>query len=122
MAWLLRLDTAWPYRLKTSTKHQCVCHDSSICQHARLDMCCWLSQNVQVRYSNSSSPKTETGLLSRPELEQIITWETNNLYDYLKDLYDRQHADLADYNRSAAWLFRTAACIVQADCPTSVTY
>lgn len=59
-------------------------------------------QNIQVHYSNSSSPKGEAGLLSRPELEQMITWETNNLYEYLKDLYDRQHADLADYNRSAA--------------------
>lgn len=63
-------------------------------------LCCDYVQNVQVHYSNSSSPKAETGLLSRPELEQMITWETNNLYDYLKDLYDRQHADLADYNRS----------------------
>ena len=71
------------------------------------DVAC-LMQNIEVHYSNSSSPKGEAGLLSRPELEQMITWETNNLYEYLKDLYDRQHADLADYNRSAA-LHRTVA-------------
>ena len=78
---------------------QCnICRDTV---HAATDID-HFTQNIQVHYSNSSSPKGEAGLLSRPELEQMITWETNNLYEYLKDLYDRQHADLADYNRSAA--------------------
>ena len=40
--------------------------------------------------------KHEAGLLSRPELEQMITWETNNLYEYLKELYDHKQQDLAD--------------------------
>ncbi|DBB14474.1 TPA: hypothetical protein ACH3X3_004761 [Trebouxia sp. C0006] len=40
--------------------------------------------------------KHEAGLLSRPELEQMITWETNNLYEYLKELYDHKQQDMAD--------------------------
>ncbi|KAL0035306.1 hypothetical protein WJX77_000193 [Trebouxia sp. C0004] len=40
--------------------------------------------------------KHEAGLLSRPELEQMITWETNNLYEYLKELYDHKQQDIAD--------------------------
>jgi hypothetical protein len=43
--------------------------------------------------------KHEAGLLSRPELEQMITWETNNLYEYLKELYDHKQQDMVD-NRS----------------------
>lgn len=65
--------------------------------------CC--VQNIQVHFtSTQSSPKPESGLLSRPELEEMICWETNNLYEYLKDLYDQEHADLADYNRHVALL------------------
>ena len=45
--------------------------------------------------------KHEAGLLSRPELEQMITWETNNLYEYLKELYDHKQQDMAD-NRSVS--------------------
>ncbi len=45
--------------------------------------------------------KHEAGLLSRPELEQMITWETNNLYEYLKELYDHKQQDMAD-NRSTS--------------------
>lgn len=40
--------------------------------------------------------KQDSGLLTRPELEQMITWETNNLYEYLKELYDHQHEDMVD--------------------------
>ena len=48
---------------------------------------------------NPKGTKQESALLTRPELEQMITWETNNLYEYLKELYDQQHEDMAD-NRS----------------------
>ena len=75
-----------------------LCHALSTIAYAMTGTCCCI-QNIQVHYSNHSSPKADTGLLSRPELEQMIKWETNNLYEYLKDLYDQQYADLADYNR-----------------------
>lgn len=45
---------------------------------------------------NSRGAKEDSGLLSRPELEQMITWETNNLYEYLKELYDHKHEDMLD--------------------------
>ena len=40
--------------------------------------------------------KEDSGLLSRPALEQMISWETNNLYEYLKELYDHKHEDMLD--------------------------
>ena len=37
--------------------------------------------------------------MSRRELEDMIVWETNNLYEYLKGLYDQEHANVqADFN------------------------
>ena len=51
---------------------------------------------VQVVQLDTRSNKQDPSLLSRPELEQMITWETNNLYEYLKELYDQKHEDLMD--------------------------
>lgn len=45
---------------------------------------------------NPRAAKADSGLLSRPELEQMISWETNNLYEYLKELYDHKHDDMVD--------------------------
>lgn len=45
---------------------------------------------------NPRGAKGDSGLLSRPELEQMISWETNNLYEYLKELYDHKHEDSID--------------------------
>lgn len=57
-----------------------------------------LVANVQVLDVdlNPRGAKEDSGLLSRPELEQMITWETNNLYEYLKELYDHKHEDMLD--------------------------
>ena len=32
----------------------------------------------------------------------MIVWETNNLYEYLKGLYDQDHANMADFNGCAS--------------------
>ena len=56
-----------------------------------------LLQAQDVDYSSSTrEAKQDSGLLTRPDLEQMITWETNNLYEYLKELYDHQHEDMVD--------------------------
>ena len=49
--------------------------------------------------------KEDSGLLSRPELEQMISWETNNLYEYLKELYDHKHEGMLDdrYTVISCW-------------------
>ena len=44
-------------------------------------------------------------VMSRRELEDMIVWETNNLYEYLKGLYDQDHANMADFNGWAAAQF-----------------
>ena len=52
-------------------------------------------QNLDVNL-NPRGAKADSGLLSRPELEQMISWETNNLYEYLKELYDHKHDEMVD--------------------------
>ena len=51
---------------------------------------------MQVVQLDTRGGKQDPDLLSRPELEEMITWETNNLYEYLKELYDQKHEDLMD--------------------------
>lgn len=51
-------------------------------------------QTVEVEL-NARGEKQDAALLSRPDLEQMITWETNNLYEYLKELYDHKTQDMA---------------------------
>ena len=50
----------------------------------------------------------DSGLLSRPEMEKMISWETNNLYDYLRDMYDNKNEDMVG-NRCSC-----CACILNA--------
>ena len=64
-------------------------------------------QTVEVEVDTRGT-KADAGLLGRPELEQMITWETNNLYEYLKELYDHKHENMAD-NRYAGTCFSLCA-------------
>ena len=67
---------------------------------------------------NPRGAKMESAFLSRPELEQMISWETNNLYEYLKELYDHKHEDMLDdrYVSSTCFMSTLLSAVPQGLC------
>lgn len=47
---------------------------------------------------DAGGARADSVVMSRRELEDMIVWETNNLYEYLKGLYDQDHANMADFH------------------------
>lgn len=60
--------------------------------------------------------KEDSGLLSRPELEQMISWETNNLYEYLKEMYDHKHEDMLDDRYTVKTSLAVSLCLFGVVC------
>lgn len=60
---------------------------------------------------NPRAAKADSGLLSKPELEQMISWETNNLYEYLKELYDHKHDDMVDDRYVVRGILTASLCL-----------
>lgn len=75
-------------------------------QHISSRCCCMQAVDVQV-------DKKGTLNMSRRELEDMIVWETNNLYDYLKGLYEEQGTVAgAGFDRCARHdIFKTSAVL-----------
>lgn len=67
---------------------------------------------MQILDVNPRVAKEDSGLLSRPELEQMISWETNNLYEYLKELYDHKHEEMLDDRYTVKRLLAVSLCLV----------